>query len=868
MSCPEIDQLEQLASGTLDDSVKTEIEEHLGSCADCTSLWEDVVENLKIAGPVRGALGDAAPPQIGAYRIIREIGRGGMGIVYEAQQGQTERTVALKVIRSGHATPSALRRFEHEARFLARLQHPGIAQVFEAGTARTDQGMQPYFAMEFVRGRGLREYADAQSLDTKQRLEIMASVCDAVNHAHQKGVIHRDLKPSNILVDEQARPKVLDFGVARATDADLRATTLQTNMGQLVGTIPYMSPEQVSGDPSELDTRSDVYALGVVTYELLSGALPFKFKNGMIPEAVRAIREDDPTPLRSIDVGFRGDVETIVSKALEREKARRYQSAAEFAADIRRYLRDEPVAARPPSALYQFRKFARRNKLLVGAAAVVFVVFAAAAAVSTWQAIRATQAQARAEANEANAVAQAAKFEAVNRFLENMLESGSPEVSLGERDLSLADVIDRSVAELDAGSLADQPEIEVVVRTTIGNTHRALGNLSAAEAQLRKAVHIARSIYPDGHEDLAFSLNKMARVVQGLGDQVEPEALFREALAMRRALLGDEHEDVATILNNLGTLYQDRGAYSEATALHRQVLAMRRKLLGPAHPDIANSLNNLAVALAAEGQLDEAEAMFRGSLEMDRALRGDMHPNVPTTMINLAMTLSQRGRLDEAEAIVRDAVKLRRAIVGARHPDVATGLNNLATLLRSKGDVAEAEDLFRESLAIDRAISGRHPKVATTLSNLAGLLRDRGEFGEAEALYREALEIRRERFGDDHIFTIFSYSVLGGFYLDWGLLDNAEENLSAAAERAQEALPAGHRVIGLTLLEYGSLLNRLARYREAEPRLIEAHRILTDTFGPEHDRTKAAVEALAELPEALGDSGDADRPRMAITAGD
>lgn len=868
MSCPEIDQLEQLASGTLDESAKTEIEEHLGTCAECSSLWEDVVENLKFADPVRGALGDSAPTEIGAYRIIREIGRGGMGIVYEAQQRQTERTVALKVIRSGHTAPSALRRFEHEARFLARLQHPGIAQIFEAGTARTDLGTQPYFAMEFVRGRALRNYADTARLDSRQRLEIMASVCDAVHHAHQKGVIHRDLKPSNILVDEHAQPKVLDFGVARATDADLRATTLQTNMGQLVGTVPYMSPEQVSGDPAEMDTRSDVYALGVVTYELLSGALPYQFKNQMIPEAVRAIREDDPTPLSSIDAAFRGDVETIVAKALEREKARRYQSAAEFATDIRRYLRDEPVSARPPSAIYQARKFARRNKALVGAAAVVFVAFAAAAAVSTWQAIRATRAQARAEANEAEAVEQAAKFEAVNGFLEKMLESGSPEVSPEGKDLSLADVLDRSVAELDAGSLKDHPEIEAVVRTTIGNTHRALGNLSAAETQLRIAVRIARSIYPEGHEDLAFGLNKLARVLHGLGDLDESEAVFRESLAMRQRLLGEEHEDVATSLNNLGWLCHIRGKYSEATTLLRQALDMRRRLLGSSHVDIANSLNNLAATISAKGKLDEAEAMFRESLAMDRKLRGELHPNVPTTMINLALTLMNKGRLDEAEALMRDAVVLRRRIVGDRHPEFATGLNNLATVLRAKGEVAEAEELFRQSLAIDRAVSGRHPKVATTLSNLAALLNQRGEPEEAGELYREALEIRLERLGDAHPHTLYSRHVLGSHYLGLSQYEKAERHLAAAVDSAQEFLPAEHRVTGLILLDYGKCLNHLARYDEAEPRLMDAHRILAASFGEDHRQTMAAAEALINLYEAWGKPTEADRLRMATASGE
>ncbi len=312
-----------------------------------------------------------ASTQIGRYRIAGVLGEGGMGIVYEAEQDQPRRTVALKLIRSGLVGPELLRRFEREAQVLGRLQHPGIAQIYEAGTADSGFGPQPYFAMEFIRGNSLLEYAELHRLNTRQRLEIMVKVCEAVHHAHQRGIIHRDLKPGNILVDESGQPKVLDFGVARATDSDAQVTR-QTDLGQIVGTLAYMSPEQVLGDPLEVDTRCDVYAVGVILFELLAGRLPYTMSR-KVHEVVQTIREKDPARLSSVSRSYRGDIETIVGKALDKDKARRYASAAGLGADIQRYLRDEPIAARPPSTTYQVQKFARRHKVLVAGAAAVLL---------------------------------------------------------------------------------------------------------------------------------------------------------------------------------------------------------------------------------------------------------------------------------------------------------------------------------------------------------------------------------------------------------------------------------------------------------------------------------------------------------------
>ncbi|NNE43581.1 MAG: serine/threonine protein kinase, partial [Gemmatimonadetes bacterium] len=427
-----------------------------------------------------------------------------MGAVYEARQDQPRRSVALKVIRGGLFSAEQLRRFEIEAEVLGRLQHPGIAQIYEARTAETGSGArQPFFAMELIRGLPLTRYCDRNSLGVPERLRLLADVCDAVQHAHQRGVIHRDLKPANILVDETGQPKILDFGVARATDEDVRNATVQTDVGQIVGTLPYMSPEQAAGDPAALDTRSDVYALGVIGYELLTGRLPHDLSTRSLPEAVRVIQYDEPASLGGHDGAFRGDVETIFAKALEKDRDRRYASASGLEADLRSFLEDRPISARPPSRIYTLRKFARRNRGLVAGASAVFVALVVGLLFSVHFARQ--------------AVRSAEEAEAVNDFLnQDLLAAVAPSGKAGTgRDVLMRDVLDEAAARLDDASAPEgrfegRPLVEARIRWTLGDTYRALGDYEAAETHLLRALDLRLQELPDGHDDVLTVMGGLA----------------------------------------------------------------------------------------------------------------------------------------------------------------------------------------------------------------------------------------------------------------------------------------------------------------------------------------------------------------------
>jgi tetratricopeptide (TPR) repeat protein len=717
-----------LTAACADDATLRSQIESLIACADgqllspakdseLVKLWEGIIARIPSTG-ASGAEGVGAagaktlPPHIGRYRIVRLLAEGGMGAVYEAEQEQPRRTVALKVIKPGLASPELLWRFEQESQALGRLQHPGIAQVHEVGTADTGCGPQPYFAMELIRGESLLEYAKAQELNTRQRLELMAKVCEAVQHAHQRGIIHRDLKPGNILVDERGQPKVVDFGVARVTDSDAR-TTRQTDAGRLVGTLAYMSPEQVEADPLEVDTRSDVYALGVILYELLAGRLPYTVR-GNLPEAAETIREEDPAPLSSISRNYRGDIETIVATALEKDKARRYASASDLAADIQRYLKDEPIAARPPSASYQLRKFARRNKVLVAGVAAVFVVLIGGVIASTWEAGRARRAERIAEA--------------VNNFLQKDLlaqASANTQARQGTKpdpDLRVRTALDRAAART-RGKFDRQPEVEAAIADTMGQTYMDLGLYPEARTQFERALELHRRVMGVRNPETLKTISRLGRTAELQGKYPEAEALLRQSLEGQRQVLGSDHPDTLYSMNNLALVYKDEGKYPQAEALYVQTLEIRRRVLGAEHPDTLTSMNNLATVYAEiQGNYPQAEALLSQTLKIQRRVLGPEHPETLGSMNNLALVYSSQGKDPQAVALYIQTLEIQRRVLGDEHFQTLQSTHNLASVYSRQGKYLQAEALLSRTLEIQRRVLGdEHQNTLISMGSLASV---------------------------------------------------------------------------------------------------------------------------------------------------
>jgi tetratricopeptide (TPR) repeat protein/predicted Ser/Thr protein kinase len=857
-------------------------------------------EGEKPVGPAAAGIPPALPAAIGRYRILRLLGEGGMGVVYEVEQEKPRRTVALKVIKPGLASAELLRRFEQESQALGRLQHPGIAQIYEAGTADTGCGPQPYFAMEFIRGESLLEYAKAQELNTRQRLELMAKVCEAVHHAHQRGIIHRDLKPGNILVDESGQPKVLDFGVARVTDSDAQATR-QTEVGGLVGTLAYMSPEQVLADPLELDTRSDVYALGVILYELMASRLPYTVSRNLL-EAVRAIREEDPVPLSSISRTYRGDIETIVAKTLEKDKARRYASAAGLAGDIRRYLTDEPIVARPPSTMYQLQKFARRHRALVAGAAVVFVVLVAGIVASTWQAMRANrvgqaalaqrdratvaektatkerdratvaektatnernralnaEAQAIQERNKAvaerqRADTQAATATAVNDFLRKDLlaqasanEQARPNAK-PDPDLKVRTALDRAAARIE-GKFDKQPLVEASIRHTIAIAYTDLGLYPEAQRQDERALELRRRVLGEEHPDTLTSMNNLGMMYQHQGRQAQAEALWVKVLEVRRRVLGEEHKDTLHSMNNLGAHYVEQGKYGQAEPLLTKVVEIERRVRGEENYDTLQSMNNLAGLYFRQGKYVPAETIFAEVVEIRERVSGEEHPDTLNSMNNLAVLYATQGKYEQAEALLAKVLEIQRRVLGAEHPDTLFSMKNLGMLYRNDGKYAQAEPLSTEVLEITRHVRGEaHPETLSSMSNLAALHQSLGKYEQAELLFAKVLGVRRRVLGEEHPDTLSSMRELAVLNQRQSKYAEAEALLNKVLEVRRRVLGAEHPDTIETMYYLGALYRRQSKYALAEPLWAKALEVRRRVLRPQHPDTTEVMISLGEM---------------------
>lgn len=784
---------------------------------------------------------DRLPRKIGRFRILDVLGRGGMGIVYRAEQESPRREVALKILGPDLSSRTARRRFEHEAEILGRFRHPGIAQVYEAGTIDTGDGARPFFAMELIKGEHLTEHAEQAGLTTRQKLDLLLEICNAVQYAHQKGVIHRDLKPGNILVDEMGHAKILDFGVARITDGERRSVTHATDAHQVIGTLTYMSPEQIEGDTREIDTRTDVYSLGVIGHRLLTGTLPYDFADKTLAQAVRALHETDPRRPGRLKRSLRGDMEAILLKALEKDKRRRYGSAADLAEDIRRCVRQEPILARAPTWFYPLQKLVARNRAVATVLALTLVLGFCGGIISICQIVEARElAELRfEEAKKARDLAklrfeeasrarsetdaERVKAESVRDFLLTLLIGADPIRNQG-RDITLSQVVRSALVKLDQ-NFAGQPDLEGELRYRFGLTLHGLGHQKEAGEQLALSTDLLTEAF--GDQDLAtLKARKGVAVAQlDLGHYAVAERQFRELLLLipedgPAATESDAVELKQNLKENLAVTLFSLGRIAEAERMTREVYEFFLERDGPESRRTLMLLSDLARIHRHRGDARQAEAIYRKALSFPSSAEVPTDPWVLRTRSAHGQTLDDLGRLDESAVIQRETLALRSQTLGEMHPDTLASLHNLSSTLRRQGLLDESEELLR------RAIQGRsqilgptHPNTLISRNNLAYLL-----------------------FEDDR-------------------LDEAETEYRTLVQDAASVLSPDHWQLGFYRVGLGDVLTKKDEYVEGAAHLGQGSAVLAQHFGPRHEWVRNARKNLAIIACVFVNRGDHRRAK-------
>lgn len=704
--------------------------------------------------------------RVGPYKVLEKLGEGGMGVVYLAEQVlPIRRKVALKIVKLGLDLDQVVARFESERQALAMMEHPSIAEIHDAGA--TPEGL-PYFVMEYVPGTSLTRHCDDHKLSLRERLELFIPICEAVQHAHQKAIIHRDLKPTNILVttqDGRTVPKIIDFGLAKTLAQPLTDKTIHTGLGQLLGTPKYMSPEQADLARQNVDTRTDVYSLGGVLYELLVGAAPLEAHSLTFEEMLKVIRDQEPVrpsrklvemdqaeaeevaARRSTDVAtlhrqLRGDLDWITTKALEKERNRRYNSAADLAADIQRYLSDRPVVARPPTLAYRTRKFTRRHRLAVGALASILILTVMFGFFLARQARRVVM-----ERDRANLEAETTRQ--VAQFLTDLFKISDPMIAQGYQPTA-REILDQG-AEKIGTALADRPLVQARLLRTMASAYENLGLYGKAEPLYRAALENQTRLLGAGHAETIDTLGELAGLQWRRGQFNESEAGLLKTLDAKKRLLGNENPSTLRVVNNLANLYMVRGMYQKAEDMYRSAFETRRRVQGESHPDTLGAANNLANVIANQNRMEEAEKLYVWTLEGRRRIQGENHPDSLGAASNLAEHYSMLRRYPEAEKLHLDVLERRRRILGPEHPDTLTSMSNLGEVYRRSGRLAEAEPYLTAGLEGRRKAFGPgHREVVLSTFYLGSLRRAQNRLPEAEALLTQASNGWIKLFGDDH----------------------------------------------------------------------------------------------------------------------
>jgi eukaryotic-like serine/threonine-protein kinase len=800
------EKIKELFDAALKQQPEARAEFLTAACGSDISLREEIDSLLSAYERSEGLSRPAIPvdqspePQplesIGPYRLIRKIGEGGMGQVWLAEQSEPiHRQVALKLVRSGVFDDALLRRFQSERQSLALMDHPAIAKVFDAGAAPNGQ---PYFVMEFVPGEPISAYCDHKKLTIDQRLDLFIKVCEGVQHAHQKAIIHRDLKPANILVvevDGKPSPRLIDFGLAKAV-AQLPSAgeSLFTGIWGIAGTPGYISPEQATG--GDIDTRTDVYSLGVVLYEILTGSLPFdaeKFRKQPFDEMLRRLREQDPplpstrlatdkqlagsaAPLRATEPRhlkslLHGDLDSITMKALERDRARRYGTASELAADIARHLNHEPVLARPTSVGYRARKYVRRHRLAVAIVAALVVLLASFAVLQAVQLRRITH-----ERDRANRITD---------FMTNMFKVSDPGQARGNQ-VTAHEILDKASSQIQSG-LSSDPELQTQMMMVMGQVYANLGLYDRAESLFRNAADTRlRQLGPENDLTLK-SQASVGWMLYRRGRYRDAETLLRQVLEIRMRRFGAKNADTLVTMSNLGVVLSQEGHNSEAESLERQVLDTRRRTLGDSNPDTLEAMNHLAYVLLNEGKWPETESLDRQQLDAFRRIQGNDGPQALIAAQNLANVLYREKRYPEAEALQRETLAAKSRVLGPDHPDTINAMNTLVAILNDEGKLDEAQSLAEQVLAARTRLQGSdHPATLMAASNLADIFAERGNYARAEQIFAQTRATQVRVLGLDNPSTAETTESLAGLKLREG---DRNEALRLLREAVDHGLP-------------------------------------------------------------------------------